>query len=97
MSWMYNNCGEAQHERMKEREGRKGEGERERDGSEGVVSIFSSDKIPKTSSSEVIKLDSKQKGRTSVRPFAIRLHSERVDNGFCMESVQQAQAGDPKK
>ena len=28
---MYNNCGEAQHERMKEREGRKGEGERERE------------------------------------------------------------------
>ena len=34
---MYNNCGEAQHERMKEREGRKGEGERERErGSEGT-------------------------------------------------------------
>ena len=61
---MYNNCGEAQHERMKEREGRKGEGER--DGARGRVSIFSSDKIPKTSSSEVIKLDSKQRGRTRV-------------------------------
>ena len=32
---MYNNCGEAQHERMKEREGRKGEGESDR-GREGT-------------------------------------------------------------
>ena len=60
---MYNNCGEAQHERMKEREGRKGEGETEREGARGRVSIFSSDKIPKTSSSKVIKLDSTQRGR----------------------------------